>query len=69
MLGENPRQPSDTQRMANLDLKARILSGEKIPLNELRAFILAAEADLSDKRTKRNAPEPKAEKPKDVDFF
>lgn len=51
--------------MHNLDLKSRILSGERIPLEELRAFILAAESDLTTERKKRNS----GEKPKDVDFF
>lgn len=53
--------------MRNLDLKARILAGEQIPREELVAFILTAEADLSAERKKRNSGE--TFKPQDVDFF
>jgi hypothetical protein len=57
---------SETQKLAALELKARMLSGEKIPIEELKAFVLRSEKDLSANRAK----EAKAEKkPDDVDFF
>lgn len=47
------------------DMQQRILSGDQIPLDELRAFILFANEDCKEKRTERN----KAAPTDDVDFF
>jgi len=44
-------------------LSQRILSGEKIPLEELREFIIAANTKLTGDQKKKDTP------PKDVDFF
>ena len=40
-------------------------AGEKIPIEDLRAFILAADSDLSAQRKKENLKE----KASDVEFF
>lgn len=48
-----------------LEMKARILSGEKIPIEEIRAFILKADFDLETTRIKTATKE----KISDVDFF
>lgn len=45
-------------------LKARIHAGEKIPLEELKAFILKANSSLSTQRKSKETP-----KDSDVDFF
>ena len=65
ILGEGKKVP-DGLAMQNLDLKARILSGENIPLEELRQFILTAEKGFNAERKRRNRAETE---PKDVDFF
>jgi hypothetical protein len=65
ILGTTPAGFSPDQQTQALTLKARILAGENIPLSELKAFILSAEADLSQIRTTRNVKEKKI----DVDFF
>jgi hypothetical protein len=65
ILGEKPRGFTDPQKQAALEIKARILAGETIPLAELQAFILSADADLSTTRAKKNT----VEKRSDVDFF
>lgn len=48
-----------------LEMKARILSGEKIPIEEIRNFILKADFDLETTRIKSATKE----KISDVDFF
>ena len=65
ILGENPRGLSDPLKETALLIKARILSGETVPLSDLTAFILSADADLSTAKAKRNTVEKKI----DVDFF
>jgi hypothetical protein len=44
------------------ELRARILAGEKIPLEELREFIIASQTALEGQKKTR-------EKPSDVEFF
>lgn len=56
---------TDPLKLSALSLKSRILSGEAIPLSELKAFILSAEKDLGENRMKAA----KIEKKQDVDFF
>lgn len=56
---------SEDRRLNAMTLKARLLAGENIPLDELKAFILSAESDLDKNRVKIA----KAEKKLDVDFF
>lgn len=65
ILGEKPAGLSDPLKLRALEIKARILAGENIPLAELSSFILSAESDLTTSRTKRNIVEKKT----DVDFF
>lgn len=43
-------------------LKARIQSGENVPLDDLKSFILKANGALDKQRKEEN-------KPQDVDFF
>ena len=57
--GLNP----ENQTSATL-LRLRITNGEKIPLEELRAFLISANKDLGVEKKKRNV-----DKPTDVDFF
>lgn len=64
-LGENPKGFSDQAKLAALSLKARILSGETIPLAELVGFISDASTDL----TKTVKAKTKKEIITDVDFF
>jgi hypothetical protein len=45
-----------------MSLRQRMLAGEKIPLDELRAFILSSNGSLQEQRKQR-------EKPTDVEFF
>lgn len=61
---------SESQKLEALTLKARLQSGEPIPREDLIAFILSAEKDLSANRIKLDKP-PIAKPPKsqDVDFF
>lgn len=49
-------------QLAALDLRRRMLAGEKIPLSELKEFILASNSTLEGQRKQR-------EKPTDVEFF
>ena len=51
--------------MQALSIAQRIQSGENIPLDELRAFILAGDSDLTKTAKVRNGKE----KATDVDFF
>jgi len=58
----------------NLPLQAdeiirAVNAGEKIPVEALRAFILAANANLEANRKARIKEEAKLLKPTDVDFF
>jgi len=58
----------------NLSLQAdeiirAVNAGEKIPAEALRAFILAANANLENNRKTRIKEEAKLLKPTDVDFF
>lgn len=48
-------------------LKALLLSGEKVPLEQLRAFLLNADKDLDANRVKK--AKAFKEKPSDVNFF
>ena len=65
ILGNSPAGFSASLRQHALDLRTRMQNGETIPLSELKAFILEADADLSTSRAKRANP-PKST---DVDFF
>ncbi len=71
----NPNTPqtqagfSEAQKLDALTLKARIQAGEKIPREEMIAFILSAEKDLSSNRVKLDKPPAAKTKPQDVDFF
>ncbi len=65
ILGTNPAGLSAESKLTALDLKARILAGENVPLADLKAFLLQADTDLTSARKKEN----KAEKTTDVDFF
>ena len=65
LLGENPRGFSTDQQQAAREIKARIQAGETVPLEDLKAFLKSAEADLSKTRLARNVKE----KQTDVDFF
>lgn len=65
VLGTNPAGFSPDQGQKARDIKARILSGEPVPLEELRLFILAAERDLTKARKAENVKV----KQTDVDFF
>lgn len=56
---------TDSLKMQALQLKARIQSGETIPLEELRLFIQNANQDLEENRVKKAV----AIKREDVDFF
>lgn len=60
---------SEKQKLEALALKARIQAGEKIPREEMIAFILSAEADLSANRVKLDKPPAPKAKASDVDFF
>lgn len=60
---------SEAQKLEALALKARIQAGEKIPREEMIAFILSAEKDLSSNRVKLNQPPAPKPKASDVDFF
>lgn len=51
-----------TPALAAEDLKRRILSGESVPLDELKTFILFSNNSLQEQRKSR-------EKPTDVEFF
>lgn len=57
-------QPENPLLQEAQDLKARLLSGETIPLEELKAFILKANSSLSTQRKSKETP-----KDSDVDFF
>lgn len=65
LLGENPRGFTPDQQQTAREIKARIQSGETVPLEELKAFLKSAEAELSKTRLARNVKE----KQTDVDFF
>jgi len=56
---------TDPLRLKALELRTRMQAGEKIPIEDLRAFILAADSDLSAQRKKENLKE----KASDVEFF
>lgn len=56
---------SATTKLKALELKARIQSGEKIPLSEIQAFVVNADFDLDTTRIKTATKE----KLSDVDFF
>ena len=60
---------SEEQKREALALKARIQSGEKIPRDEMIAFILGAEKDLSANKVKLDKPPISKPKAQDVDFF
>lgn len=65
LLGTNPASLGAETKLDALSLKARILAGEKVPIEDLKAFILKADADLTSTRKREN----KVEKATDVDFF
>ena len=65
ILGESPRGLTESTKLEALALKARIQSGEAVPLEELRAFILSADKDLTATRKTRVNPV----KSDDVNFF
>jgi hypothetical protein len=56
-----PEGFTELQQQAFL-LKQRILSGESIPLDDLKSFLLSANGALDKQRQER-------EKPTDIDFF
>lgn len=56
---------SERAKLAALELKARILAGESVPLEELRTFLQSASNDMEKTRVKRVKPL----KDTDVDFF
>jgi hypothetical protein len=64
-LGTNPAGFSPAQAQAARDIKARLLAGESIPLEELKLFILSSERDLTQSRKAENT----VIKATDVDFF
>ena len=57
-----PAAPLTPAQQTALALKSRILAGEKVPLDELKEFILLANSNLTSQRKE-------AQKPSDVDFF
>ena len=59
---------TEPQKQRALELRARMQSGETIPLADLIAFIREGEADLSSNRVKLVKTEPVVKK-QDVDFF
>lgn len=70
----------EAQRRADLldmelsaaDMQSKLLAGEKVPLEDLKAFILLAHKSHEAIRKERNKAEEKAVKPAprtDVDFF
>lgn len=61
-----PSPPSPVQEKARA-LRARFLSGEKIPLDDLREFILAAHSSLSEQRSEENKKAPAGDS--EIDFF
>lgn len=62
---------SDATRQRAAEIKARLLSGEPIPREELLAFLKLGEKDLSAGIRLIDSPPktPKPTPPKDVDFF
>lgn len=56
---------SERAKLDALSLKARILAGETVPLEELRKFLSGASDDMEKTRAKRVKPL----KADDVDFF
>ena len=56
---------TEPMKLNVIQLKARIQAGEEITLEEIKNFILLAERDLSETKTKRNI----VEKQTDIDFF
>ena len=65
ILGNSPQGFSDPLKQSALHLKARILSGEYVPIDELVGFISMASVDL----TKTVKAKAKKEIQTDVDFF
>lgn len=55
-------RPLTPSQLEALSLRQRMLAGEKIPLDELRSFILSSTGTLEGQRKQR-------EKPTDVEFF
>ena len=65
ILGVSPQGFSTSLQHQALSIAQRIQSGENIPLDELKAFILAGDSDLTKTAKVRNGKE----KATDVDFF
>lgn len=57
---------TDPMKIKALTIKARIQSGETVPIEELIAFLNEGKADLGKKAAEKLRKEPK---PTDVDFF
>lgn len=66
ILAESSTGFSDPMKLKALEIKARIQSGETVPLDELILFLSEGKKDLGKKPEAK--PAPKA-KPTDVDFF
>lgn len=63
---------SDTQRIKAISIRSRIQAGETIPLDELKGFLLAAEADFQGNRVAAAKPPSTKPPPKtdsEIDFF